>query len=145
RPTSIEMSPRCPGSVVWCAVCTGVIVGLRDFTQSRKFRRCSEDSYKRTVRRFSASGPSLSHSGFDASNPLRSTHTQPSVPIHFVPMLIAGEPPAIVILTSTGYCVTSFLYRHSTSYFVAVFHTAFIAGNSPCASISEGPLKSNPI
>ena len=38
----------------------------------------------------------------DASNPLRSTHTHPSLPIHFVPIAIAGDPPAIVIVTSTG-------------------------------------------
>src|SRR3974377_862861 len=115
------------------------MVGLRDFTQSRKLRRCSGESYNLTLQRFSGIDSILIQSSFEASKPLRSTQTQPSVPIHFVPITIDGCPPATVIETSFAYPVTSFLYLHSTRYFVHVFQSAFAAGNSPIPSTSDGP------
>src|SRR4051812_9815370 len=113
------------------------MVGLRDFTLSRKLRRCSLDSISGTLRRFSGTDCHLHHSGLDASNPPRSTHTHPSVPIHLAPIAIAPLPPAMVILTSTGYRVTSLRYRQLTVYLVAVFQTASAAGNSPNPSTSD--------
>jgi hypothetical protein len=67
----------------------------------------------------------------------RSTHTQPSVPIHFVPARISLYPPAMVMAMSSG-------YLSSMRYLVHVFQTASRGGNSPWPSISSGPRCQSP-
>src|ERR1035437_9678424 len=101
--------------------------------QSRKFCWWLDEGYSLTLR--SSRGRYLPgfHAGFEASNPPRSTQTHPSVPIHFTPVLISGQPPAMVMVIPCG-------YFSSNRYFGAVFHTAVTGGSSPLPSTSDGPV-----
>src|SRR6185503_8984782 len=108
------------------------MVGWRDLMQSTKLRQWLRDSYSFTLRASSGTDFHSFHSDFEPSKPPRSTQTQPSVPIHFVPPLMSEWPPAMVM-------VTLFEYFSSQRYRVAVFQTASLGGNSPLPSISTGP------
>src|SRR5262245_10867739 len=105
------------------------MVGLRDFTHSMKLAWWLSERYSRTL---AESGSLANQSRFDESYPPRSTQTQPSVPIHFVPPRMSSCPPAITMVMSLG-------YLQVMRYLVQVFHTASLGGNSPVPSTSNGP------
>src|SRR5580765_5848285 len=106
------------------------MVGLRDLTHSMKLRWWLSDLYSFTL--YWSAGISRNQSILEASNPPRSTQTQPSLPIHLVPPRMSLWPPAIIMVTSFG-------YLQVTRYFVHVFQIASLAGNSPTPSTSSGP------
>src|SRR5215471_1021064 len=106
------------------------MVGWRDLTQSIKFFWWLSERYNFTL--YLSAGISRNQSIFEASKPPRSTQTQPSVPIHLVPPRMSPCPPAMTMVMSLG-------YLQVTRYFVLVFQTASLGGNSPVPSTSSGP------
>src|SRR6266516_4709559 len=111
------------------------MVGCRGFTESRKLREWLSDSVSFTLRTSSGTDFHSFQSALEASNPLRSTQTQPLLPTHLVPLRMSECPPAMIIVTPLG-------YFRMIRYLVQVFQTASSGGKSPLPSISIGPVLS---